>query len=68
MAKRKIRRRTGEGVSISGPATVRVMRGVTLVIEAAREAECSEDEATFDETLKKIAKPKLAPAKPKPPK
>ena len=31
-------------------------------IEAAREAECSEDEAVFDETLKRITKP--GPAKP----
>lgn len=30
-------------------------------IEAAREAECSEDEADFDAALKRIAKPK-APA------
>jgi hypothetical protein len=27
-------------------------------IEAAREAECSEDEAVFDETLKRIAEAK----------
>ncbi|HEY3966829.1 MAG TPA: hypothetical protein VGM05_19860 [Planctomycetaceae bacterium] len=38
MPKRKIRRRTGEGISISGPATVHVMRGVTLVIDAPRDA------------------------------
>ena len=31
-------------------------------IEAAREAECSEDEAVFDEALKRIAKAK--PVKP----
>jgi hypothetical protein len=31
-------------------------------IEAAREAECSEDEAVFDETLKRIAKVKEKPA------
>jgi hypothetical protein len=37
-------------------------------IKAAREAGCSEDEAVFDENLKKIArhKPLAAPA-PKPP-
>jgi hypothetical protein len=34
-------------------------------IEAAREAECSEDEAVFDETLKRIAKVKpVRPTKP----
>lgn len=38
MAKRKIKRRRGEGISISGPATVHVSRGVTLVIEAPRDA------------------------------
>jgi hypothetical protein len=38
MPKRKIRRRTGEGISISGPATVHVMRGVTLVVDAPRDA------------------------------
>jgi hypothetical protein len=29
-------------------------------IEAAREAECSEDETVFDENLKRVAKPKAA--------
>jgi hypothetical protein len=38
MAKRKIKRRCGEGISISSPATVHVSRGVTLVIDAPREA------------------------------
>lgn len=38
MSRRKIKRRRGEGISISGPATVHVSRRVTLVIEAAREA------------------------------
>jgi hypothetical protein len=34
-------------------------------IEAAREAECSEDEGTFDETLRRIVKTKPdKPAKP----
>lgn len=35
-------------------------------IEAAREAECSEDEVVFDETLKRITnpKPKRSPEKP----
>lgn len=34
-------------------------------IEAAREAECSEDEAVFDEALRRIAKAKPPkPAKP----
>lgn len=32
-------------------------------IEAARKAGASEDEAVFDETLKRIAKAKLEPAK-----
>jgi hypothetical protein len=32
-------------------------------IEAAREAECSEDEAVFDENLKRIAKARPQPAK-----
>jgi hypothetical protein len=37
-------------------------------IEAAREAEASEDEAVFDETLKRIAKAKPSPtSKDKPP-
>jgi hypothetical protein len=39
MARRKIKRRRGEGIAISGPATVRVTRGVTLVVEAARNAQ-----------------------------
>jgi hypothetical protein len=34
-------------------------------IEAAREAECSEDEAVFDEALRRIAKAKPQKAKPK---
>jgi len=38
MARRKIKRRRGEGISISGPATVHVSRGVTLVIDAPDEA------------------------------
>jgi hypothetical protein len=38
MARRKIKRRRGEGIAISGPATVRVSRGVTLVVNAPREA------------------------------
>lgn len=38
MARRKIKRRRGEGISISGPATVHVSRSVTLVIDAPREA------------------------------
>jgi len=40
-------------------------------IEAAREAGCSEDEAVFDENLKKIARhkpPPGAPSEPKKPK
>ena len=32
-------------------------------IEAAREAECSEDEAVFDETLRRVARAKPSPAK-----
>ena len=31
-------------------------------IKAAREAECSEDEAEFDQNLKRIAKAKTKPA------
>ena len=31
-------------------------------IEAARKAECSEDEAEFDENLKRVAKAKAKPA------
>ena len=38
MARRKIKRRRGEGIAISGPATVRVSRGVTLVVNASKEA------------------------------
>ncbi len=38
MARRKIKRRRGEGIAISGPATVRVSRGVTLVVDAPRTA------------------------------
>lgn len=38
MARRTIKRKRGEGISISGPATVRVNRRVTLVIDAPREA------------------------------
>lgn len=36
-------------------------------IEAAREAECSEDEAVFDETLRRIAKVKPEAKPPKKP-
>ncbi len=46
------------------PAANRKAMGKTQrqrFIEAAREAECSEDESEFDEALKRIAK-----AKPKP--
>jgi hypothetical protein len=35
-------------------------------IKAAREAGCSEDEAVFDENLKKIARHKPPPAAPEP--
>jgi len=38
MARRRIKRKRGEGISISGPATVHVSRRVTLVIDAPREA------------------------------
>jgi hypothetical protein len=38
MARRKIKRRRGEGIAISGAATVRVSRGVTLLVNAARTA------------------------------
>ena len=38
MARRKIKRKRGEGISISGPATVHVSRCVTLVIDAPGEA------------------------------
>lgn len=38
MPKRRIKRKRGEGITISGPATVHVSRRVTLVIDAPREA------------------------------
>ena len=38
----------------------------TRFIKAAREAECSEDEAVFDANLKRIAKAKAEPAKKRP--
>lgn len=38
MPKRKIKRKQGEGIALFGPATVRVSRSVTLMIEAPREA------------------------------
>lgn len=38
MPKRRIKRKQGEGIAISGPATVRVSRSVTLMIEAPHEA------------------------------
>ena len=38
MPKRRIKRKRGEGIAISGPATVHVSRRVTLVIDAPREA------------------------------
>ena len=38
MAKRKIKRRRGEGISISGPATIHVSRRVLLIVNAQREA------------------------------
>jgi hypothetical protein len=38
MPRRKIKRRRGEGISISGPATVHVSRRVLLIVEAPREA------------------------------
>jgi hypothetical protein len=41
MPKRRIKRKRGEGIAISGPATVHVSRRVTLVIEAPREARVS---------------------------
>lgn len=41
MSRRAIKRRRGEGISISGPATIHVNRRVTLVIEAAHEAAVS---------------------------
>jgi hypothetical protein len=39
MARRKIKRRRGEGITISTPATVHVSRRVTLVIDAPHEAQ-----------------------------
>jgi hypothetical protein len=39
MALRKIKRKRGEGISISGAAIVRVSRRVTLVVEAPSEAQ-----------------------------
>ena len=41
MARRRIKRKRGEGISISGPATVHVDRRVILVIDAPREAHVS---------------------------
>lgn len=38
MARRKIKRRRGEGIAVFGPATVYVSRRVTLVINAAQDA------------------------------
>ena len=38
MPKRRIKRKRGEGIAISGPATVHVSRRVTLVIDAPHEA------------------------------
>jgi hypothetical protein len=38
MPRRKIKRRRGEGISISGPATVHVSRRVLLIVDAARES------------------------------
>jgi hypothetical protein len=38
MPRRKIKRRQGEGISISGPATVHVSRRVLLIVDAPREA------------------------------
>ena len=38
MPKRRIKRKRGEGITISGPATVHVSRRVTLVIDCPREA------------------------------
>ena len=38
MPKRRIKRKRGEGIAISGPATVHVSRRVTLVIDVPREA------------------------------
>ena len=55
MARRKIKRRRGEGIAISGPATVRVTRGVTLVVEAARNAHVAR--------LKKLASAGILQAK-----
>jgi hypothetical protein len=38
VARRKIKRRRGEGIEIYGPATVYVSRRVTLVVSAAQDA------------------------------
>jgi len=38
MPRRKIKRRSGKGISISGPATVHVSRRVLLIVDAPREA------------------------------
>ncbi len=38
MPKIRIKRRRGEGISISGPATIHVSRRVMLVVHAPREA------------------------------
>ena len=38
MARRKIKRKRGEGVLITGPATVHVSRRVMLIIDAPAEA------------------------------
>jgi hypothetical protein len=38
MARRKIKRKRGEGIAITGPATIHVSRRVMLVIDAPREA------------------------------
>ena len=38
MARRKIKRKCGEGISVSGPAIIHVSRGCTLVVDAPREA------------------------------
>jgi predicted pyridoxine 5'-phosphate oxidase superfamily flavin-nucleotide-binding protein len=38
MSERRITRRRGEGLRIDGPATIRVDRRVTLIVEAPRAA------------------------------
>jgi hypothetical protein len=38
MSERRITRRPGEAIRIEGPATIRVNRRVTLIVEAPREA------------------------------